>query len=408
MKITAIEIFPLTFSFKTVIQESFGPVGKREDDVVIRIHTDEGITGLGEAMTLGPYYALESQGTVISLLTEVVGPKVLLGADPFNIDWIHDQMDHAVSEHSVMKTAVDFALYDICAKSLGVPLYKLLGGAYTDRIPLRWALGFGPTQQMVDESLKGTKNGYKALKVKVGMGGARDVEAVKTIRETVGPDIAITVDFNQAYDPKTAIRIIRKMERYDILIVEQPVHRRDLYGMNLVRKSVETPIGACESSISLNDFVQVIKNEAADFINFKVSRSGGFYPGKTIVNMAAACGMFVVGSTQLGSGIEHAADAHFAVSTIKVSPPPYECQGYGTGLFKQFNAVNSSGFTKDIVYNTPKMEGGFLYVPQEPGLGVELNEENARSFLTPDKEITWVSKEYSGVRREAAAAAGRK
>ena len=408
MKINAIEIFPLTFSFKTVINEAFGPVGKREDDVVIRVHTDEGITGLGEAMTLGPYYALESQGTGISLLTEYIAPKILLGADPFNIDDIHHQMDHTVSEHSVIKTAVDFALYDIIGKALNVPVYKLLGGAYADRIPLRWALGFGPTQQMVDESLKGTKNGYKALKVKVGMDAAKDLEAVKTIREAVGPEIAITVDFNQAYDPKTAIQIIRKMERYDILIVEQPVHRRDLYGMNLVRKSVETPIGACESAISLNDFVQVVKHEAADFINFKVSRSGGFYPGKTIANMAAASGMFVVGSTQLGSGIELAADAHFAVSTRAVSPPPYHCQGYGTGLFKQFNAVDSRGITKDIVDRTPTVEDGFLHVPQRRGLGVELNEKNALSFLTPGKEVLWVSRDYTGARSEGSVLTGKK
>jgi len=408
MKITALEIFPLTFSFKTIIQESFGPVGKREDDVILRLHTDEGITGLGEAMTLGPYYALESQGTGISLLTEFIGPKILLGADPFNIDDIHHQMDHTISEHSVIKTAVDFALYDIIGKALKVPVFKLLGGAYTDRIPLRWALGFGPTQQMVDESLKGTRAGFKALKVKIGMGSAKDVEAVKTIRETVGPEIGITVDMNQAYDTKTAIQIIRKMEAYEILSVEQPVHRRDLYGMNLVRKSVQTPIGACESAISLHDFVQVIKHEAADFINFKVSRSGGFYPGKTIANMAAACGVFVVGSTQLGSGIELAADAHFAASTRSVGPAPYHCHGYGTSLFKQFNATDSSGITKDIVRRTPKMEGGFLHVPQEPGLGVELNEETVRDFLTPGKEVMWVSKDYTGARSEAAAVAGRK
>jgi L-alanine-DL-glutamate epimerase-like enolase superfamily enzyme len=408
MKITALEIFPLTFSYKTIIQESFGPVGKREDDVILRLHTDEGITGLGEAMTLGPYYSLESQGTVISLLMEVIGPKLLLGADPFNVDYIHHKMDEMVSEHSIVKTAVDFALYDILAKSLGIPVYKLLGGAYTDRIPLRWALGFGPTQQMVDESLKGTKAGFKALKVKVGMGSAKDVEAVKTIRESVGPEIGITVDFNQAYDTKTAIQIIRKMEQYEILSVEQPVHRRDLYGMNLVRQAVQTPIGACESSISLHDFVQVVKHEAADFINFKVSRSGGFYPGKTIVNMAAASGMFLVGSTQLGTGIELAADAHFAVSTVKLSPAPYHCQGYGTSLFKQFNATDSRGITKDIVQRTPKVENGFLFVPQEPGLGVELHEENTRSFLTPGKEVLWVSKEYTGVKSEAAAMAGRK
>lgn len=408
MKITALEIFPLTFSFKTIIQESFGPVGKREDDVVLRIHTDEGISGLGEAMTLGPYYSLESQGTVISLLAEYIGPKVLLGADPFNVDLIHHKMDEMVSENSIAKTAVDFALYDIQAKSLQLPAYQLLGGAYTDRIALRWALGFGPAQQMVEEALKGTKVGYRALKIKSGIGPSKDVENVKAIREAVGPEIPITVDMNQAYDTKTAIRVIRQMEAYDIQVVEQPVHRRDLQGMRLVRRSVQTPIGACESAISLHDVVQVIKHEAADFLNFKVSRSGGFYPGKAIVQMAAAAGMFVVGSTQLGSGIELAADAHFAASTIQVGPAPYHCHGYGTGLLKQFAATDSRGITRDIVKGSPRIENGYLHVPQGPGLGVELDEEVARSFLTPGKDVLWVSQDHSGVRSESSVLAARK
>ncbi len=405
MKITGVEIFPLTFSWKTIVEESFGPVGKREDDVVIRIHTDEGMTGLGEASTLGPYYSLESQGTVISLLTEWIIPKVLIGADPFNIDLIHHRMDKTASEASIMKTAVDFALYDICSKALKVPTYKMLGGAHTEKLPLRWALGFGPPAQMVGESLKGTRAGFKALKVKIGMGMAKDVEGVKAIREAVGPDIGITIDMNQHYDPKLAIQIIRKLEAFDILYVEQPVHRRDLQGMRLVREAVQVPIGACESSISMRDFVQVVKHECADFINFKVARSGGFYPSKTIVQMATACGMFIVGSTQLGSGIESAADAHFAVSTIDVGPAPYHCQGYATGLMKQFNVTDSKGITMDIVDPTPTMENGYLYVPQTPGLGVELNEDKTRSFLTPGKDILWVTKDYCGARPATASLA---
>lgn len=395
MKIVGVEIFPLTFEWKRIVRESFGTVGKREDNAIIRIHTDEGITGLGEALTLGPYYSMESQGTVISLLTEYIIPKILLGADPFNVDMIHNQMDEMVSEHSITKSAVDFALYDIQAKALKVPLYKILGGAYTDRIALRWAIGFGPTKQMVEESLTGINAGYKALKIKAGQNPRTDVESVKAIREAVGPEIAFTVDMNQAYDPKVAIQVIRKMEESNIQIVEQPVHRRDLYGMNLVRRSVETPIGACESAISIHDFIQVVKSEAADFLNFKIARSGGFYRGKAIVQIASAAGMFVVGSTQLGSGIELAADAHFAVSTMQVGPAPYHCHGYGTGLLKMFDTTDSRGIARDIVRGTPKIENGYLHVPQAPGLGVELDEEIARSHLTPGKNVMRIGQPVS-------------
>ena len=149
MKIVGIEVTPITLEWRKVVLESFGPVGKREDDVIVEILTDDGIFGLGEAMTLGPFYSKESQGTVIAVLTEHIAPKVLLGEDPFNIDLIYHKMNKSVSEHSIAKTAVDTALHDIVAKALNIPVYKLIGGSYTDKIALHWALGMGTTDEMV-------------------------------------------------------------------------------------------------------------------------------------------------------------------------------------------------------------------------------------------------------------------
>ncbi|HLC25931.1 MAG TPA: mandelate racemase, partial [bacterium] len=113
MKIVGVEIIPLTFEWKRVIEESFGTVGKREHDVVVKIVTDDGVSGLGEAMTLGPFYSGESQGTVTAIIAEEFAPKILLGENPFNIDKIHFLMDKFCSGHSIAKTAVDEALYDI-------------------------------------------------------------------------------------------------------------------------------------------------------------------------------------------------------------------------------------------------------------------------------------------------------
>ena len=347
MKIVGVEIIPLTFEWKRVIEESFGTVGKREHDVVVKIVTDDGVSGLGEAMTLGPFYSGESQGTVTAIIAEEFAPKILLGENPFNIDKIHFLMDKFCSGHSIAKTAVDEALYDIMGKVLGVPVYQLLGGKYTEKIPLRWA--------------------------------------VKAIRKAVGDEIAITMDINQSYDVKTAIRVIRAMEEHGIQLVEQPVHRKDLYGMAMVRKAVTTPIGACENALTIHELMDVIRMEAADFLNFKVSRSGGFYIGKQMVHAAEAAGICVVGSTQLGMGIELAVNSHFHTSTMHLGQPPYQYNGYGSGILKLFNAVDSKGITKDIVTGAPVIADGFLSVPERPGLGVELNEENVNSYLTKGK-----------------------
>jgi L-alanine-DL-glutamate epimerase-like enolase superfamily enzyme len=215
---------------------------------------------------------------------------------------------------------------------------------------------------------------------------------VKTVREAVGPEVAIIVDANQAYDVKRAIQIIRRIEKYDVQRVEQPVHYKDLDGLAMVRRAVEVPIGACESAITQQDIIQIIKKEAADFLNFKVMRSGGFYPSKAIVQMAAAAGIFCAGSTMLGMGIELAADAHFATSTISLAPSPYKFHGIASGILKLFNTVDSTGITKDIVDGTPIISKGFLTLPKGSGLGIELNRDNLNSYLTKGKKPILVGK----------------
>lgn len=186
MKIVGMEITPITLEWKKTIGESFGEVGKREDDVIIQIFSDNGIYGLGEAMTLGPYYGRESQGTVMAVLAEHIWPKVLLEEDPFNIDLIHYRMDKTVSENSFAKTAVDIALHDILGKALNIPVCKLIGGAYTDKIALHWAVGMGSPQEVQEEVLKGMAAGFKAVKMKVGSDAKQDIEMVKTVRMAVG------------------------------------------------------------------------------------------------------------------------------------------------------------------------------------------------------------------------------
>lgn len=386
MKITGIEITPITLTWRKTIGESFGEVGKREDDVIVRIHTDAGISGIGEAQTLGPFYGRESQGTVMAVIAEHLWPKVLKGADPFNIDLIHHQMNRTVSEHSFAKTAVDVALHDIMGKALNVPVSKLTGGNHTDRIPLHWPIGIGSPEEIREDVEKGMKAGYRAIKMKVGADTRKAVEMVRATRDAAGPDVKIIVDINQAYDVKTAIKTIRQFEEFDVQRVEQPVHYRDIDGLAMVRRAVETPIGACESAITQQEVIEIIKKDAADFINFKLMRSGGFYPSKAIVQMASAAGIICAGSTMLGMGIELAADAHFAASTIALGPQPHIYHGIATGILKLFNAVDSTGITRDIVDGTPKIADGYLTVPTGPGLGVTINEENLLSYLTEGKK----------------------
>jgi len=388
MKIIGIEIFPLTIRFQTVIEESFGTVGLREDDVVIKMYTDEGISGLGEASTLGPFYSGESQGTVIDIIANHLFPKVLVGENPFNLDLIHRKMDKVVYANTVAKSAIDFALYDIMAKSLGLPVYQLLGGCSMRKIPLRFAVGIDTPERMAKYAHEAVKAGFSGIKMKVGLEPAEDIKRVAAMRKAIGPNYIIDVDVNGAYLAKEAIETLTRMEEYSPLLVEQPVNRDDLEGMALVRRHVNIPIGACESALTLPQILRVIKMEAADFFNYKIDRSGGFFRGKQAVHMIDAAGLFAVGSEQLGFGIEVAAQAHFAASTSILKFPA----GFGAGLLKivgQFDTKNMKG---DITVNTPKIEKGCLEVPSGPGLGVELDHEAAEKYLTEGKTIILVGR----------------
>jgi len=382
VKIVGLEIFPLTVEFKRVIEESFGTVGLRENDVVIVVHTDEGISGLGEGSTLGPFYSGESQGTVIDIIAHHLFPKVLVDSDPFNLELIHRRMDEVVYGNYVAKAAVDFALHDIIGRALDIPVCRFIGGAHRTEIPLRYAVGIERPEVMAARAQQAVQAGFTGIKMKVGLNPAEDVERVAAIRQAVGDEVIIDVDVNGAYRPKEAIETIRRMEAHGPLLIEQPVHRDDLEGMALVRRRVEAPIGACEAAITLPQIQRIIGLGAADFFNYKISRSGGFFRGGAAVQMIDAAGLFAVGSEQLGFGVELAAQAHFAAAHSTLMLPG----GYAAGILGMAGARDNLDFDGDIVTNSPRVSGGRLSVPQGPGLGVELRRDQVSRHLTPGRE----------------------
>ena len=390
MKIIGLEMIPLTMRFKGTIKESFGTVGAKEDNVVIKIYTDEGITGLGEGCTLGPFYCGESQETVMGIIGHHLYPKVLEDKDPFNIDPIHFEMDKVVYNNSVAKAAIDFALYDIVGKTLNVPVYKLIGGRFADEIPLRGSVGIDQPEKMAEVAKSIIDEGFGGIKMKVGLNVAMDIKRVKAIREAIGSEPVIDVDINGAYTPKEAIYMLRRVSDCAPITVEQPVNRDDLKGMALVKKSVDLPIGACESALTLAQVMRVIQMDAADFFNYKTSRSGGIFPAKQAVRMIESAGLFVIASEQLGFGIEVTANAHFAISTPTLKWP----EGHAAGLMGMAGKFNTIDFDGDIVDNSPMVKNGKLQAPTGPGLGLNLVEDKWKRYLTSGKEIVRLGKCY--------------
>ena len=195
MKITRVETIPVDIPFKTAYDYATEQIGGLPAiSIIIKIHTDEGITGLGEGNPF--HYYKESPETVIANIDKYFAPLVLIGADPFSVDEIMFRMDGLIADQSSSKNAIVTALYDIMGKVLGVPICKLIGGYINKTIPVAQAIPFGTPEEVANVALAWTVKGTSALKIKIGRpsGGQEDLKALELIREAVGPDVSLRVD----------------------------------------------------------------------------------------------------------------------------------------------------------------------------------------------------------------------
>ena len=397
MKIVGIEMFPINIAFKRKVKTAFRGTardeGVSEENVVIKVYTDEGISGLGEAGTWGVYYCGESQETVMDVIGYYLFPQVLEGENPFNIDLIHSKMDAAVLNNTVAKSAIDFALYDIMGKTLNVPVYQLIGGCHTDRFPTLGAVVGIDTPEIMakvaKDSLRDLGPEPRLFKIKLGMEYLKDLKRVEAIREAVGPDHSLLLDCNGSLDVKDAIYFGNKVDEFSPVFLEQPVDYGDLEGLAEVKRNVPVPVGACECAMKIEDMMRVIRMDAADFFNFKIDRLGGIYKGKQAAGMIKAAGKWVLQSGQVSIGIAAVARNHFSAATCSMFP----CTSGMSGVFALYPASEPEYVqVENVLIGGPKVEKGYASVPPGPGLGIELNEKALERFIPSGRSIRLVGR----------------
>jgi len=398
MRIIGIEMFPVSIAFKRKVRTSFRGLardeGVCEDNVVIRIHTDEGISGLGEAGTWGVYYCGESQESVMAAIGTYLFREALEGENPFNVDLIHWKMDKAVFRNPVAKSAVDFALYDIMGKALNVPVCQLIGGNCADKyLTTAAVIGIDEPEVMAriaKDSLNDLGPGCRLFKVKVGLEYLKDVRRVEAIREAIGPDHYLLLDCNGSLQVKEAIHFGQKVAQFAPVFLEQPVSYDDLEGLAEVKRNVPVPVGACECALTIEDMMRVIRMDAADFFNFKIDRLGGIYKAKQAVGMINAAGKWVLLSGQVSIGIAATARHHFAAATCTIFPP------FASGISGVFDIYPAHypeyRPVENVLRGLVKVENGYAEPPHGPGLGIELNDEALKEFVTKGKSPVLVGR----------------
>jgi len=368
MKITKVEVYPILIPYMRKYEMAVGSaeMGQR---VIIKVFTDEGVVGLGEASVVIPDRTGENIETITYALKKYFAP-LMIGEDPFNIQGIMRKLDQIVwSRYGFLysKAAIDIALHDIMGKVAGQPIYNLLGGLYRRTIGVSRSLPITSPEETAQNALKLKEQGYKQITVKVGFDPDLDIKRVAAVREAVGDGFPVEVDPNQGYRVPVAIPTLRKMEAYGILNVEQPCPWWDLDGMAEVARALDTPVTADESVLTPIDAMRVIEKRAADAITIKLAKSGGFLESRKIAILTDLAGICCNMGSQHPAGVGTAAILHFAAATPEVIEPI----GYG---------VPAERFADDILVEPLQMKDGTVEVPHKPGLGVEVDDKKLRKY----------------------------
>lgn len=310
MKIVRISGFAVKY---TVRNGGFRLSGGRKftefPSLILRIDTDEGISGWGEHASSAQYMVALHSGA-IGALSEI-GPE-LIGADPRQLKVIHNIMDRAVKGHQYAKTAVDIACWDIAGKAAGLPIADLLGGIQQKEFPMLKMAVMDEPEIMAASCLKLADEGFRTVQIKIGNDWRTDVERVEACLEVAPKLDRLVVDANANYMPHEALSLLNALGPRDF-ILEQPC--RTLEDNLSVRRRITQPMVLDESLDSIDAVFRAHKEDGFDLAMLKLSRFGGILPLSLVRDCCVAWNRPVTIEDMAGGGIIAAASAHLAAST---------------------------------------------------------------------------------------------
>ena len=327
---------------------------------VVGITDTDGIVGYGymPSMSIVGESPLSSESLIQALLVPVMKGRSFVGIQP-----VLREVEQVLGGNFQTKFAIEEALWDLFAKRLQTPLVNLIGGACRLEVPVMRMLGLKPPQETAAEAKALVDRGYRHVKVKIGVDEKRDLETVRRVRDTIGEDVFLSADANQAYAPMEAVRVLRQLENANLGLVEQPVRRDDVRGMAFVRQNVSVPIMADEGIETATDALRHIESGAMDAVSIKLWKMGGLYRGRDIASVCNAANVRVhVGSTA-GSQLLEAIQLHFCASLPDL---------FGGAEIAEFESLTDDPASGLVVQN------GALRVPSVPGLGVMIDHNKLR------------------------------
>ena len=312
MKITDIKLGHISVPLKKPFKTALRTVNSVED-IIVRIETDTGHIGYGEAPPTGVITG-DTKASIIGAIENHI-KKHLMGMDIENMEEIMLKLEKSIVGNTSAKAAVDIAIYDLYGQLYGTPVYKLLGG-YRKEIITDITISVNEPEEMARDSIEAVNKGYRTLKIKVGKDPELDIKRMKAIREAVGYDIDLRIDANQGWNAKEAVYALRKMEDADLKIelVEQPVPAHDIEGLKFVTDNISIPVAADESVFSPKDALTIMQRRAADLINIKLMKTGGIHNALKICSLAEIYGIECMLGCMLEAKVSVTAAVHLAAA----------------------------------------------------------------------------------------------
>ena len=357
MQIVEIETYRLQVPLRTPFKTALRTVNAVED-LVVRVVLDNGLVGFGEA---APTLVItgDSLHSMHAVIHQVFKP-LLVGRSISDFNGLLKLVQQAVVANRSAKAALEIALYDVRARSLGLPLYQLLGGGVSE-LQTDITISVNPVAQMVEDAQNAVARGYQHLKIKLGTDAHLDVARVKAIAAAVPATVKLRLDANQAWTAKQSINLMQQLEAAGIVaeLLEQPVAAADLVGLHAVTAAIATPVLADESAFDLPQVLSILQDRSADMINIKLMKTAGISQALQIAQLATAFRVPCMMGSMLESSISVAAAAHVAsacgISVLDLDGPEL-CQ------FDPAAALSST---------VTQFSGPTIRLNQTPGLGID-------------------------------------
>jgi L-Ala-D/L-Glu epimerase len=308
MRIVRVSLYRFDIPLKAPVTISLGTIDHARN-ILVKLDTDTGLTGWGEG---SPFWMIagETQASGLAAAQDMA-LLLLKQTDALDIEGAMLALTRYLPGHPTTRSAFDVALYDLAAQTAQMPLYQFLGGAKRQLVTDE-TIYLDTPDQMAQRALLIRQKNPEAIKLKLGQDAAYDIERVRAVRQAIGNQIPIRVDANQGWDVPTARTVLQTIGGWNVQYCEQPIRRDDVAGLRYLRQQVLVPIMADESLFSATDALRLVREEAVDYFNIKLAKSGGIFEALKINAIAEAANLPCMIGCMSESRLALTANAHLA------------------------------------------------------------------------------------------------